>query len=256
VFTQNEPFFLPATLGIIARGLEGDIAFMVVASPMSSTSGRMGILWRYAGFLGLRGALITAGRILASRLGPLTGRRPRGRDHWSVAEVGGMYGIPCYRVADVNGAEIERILGRHPADLLVSVSCPQIIRSGTRKRFGAGAVNVHSGPLPRYRGLMPGFWVLHQGEKTTAVTVHDLTAGIDAGGILLQREIGIEPGETWDRLLRRTKKAAGHAVVDAVSLLRDGEVSRRPNDDERSTYFGFPTRRDVRAFRRAGGRLF
>ena len=43
---------------------------------------------------------------------------------------------------------------------------------------------------------MPAFWVLRNGETTTAVTVHELAAKLDDGDILAQREVPIGPDGT------------------------------------------------------------
>ena len=42
----------------------------------------------------------------------------------------------------------------------------------------------------------------------------------------------------------------------AVEKLRAGKVDLIPNPDAEKTYFSFPTRADVRAFRAAGKRLY
>ena len=156
----------------------------------------------------------------------------------------------------VNSQEMHDILDRHPSDLLVSVSCPQIIRPKLLRRFSHGGINVHSAPLPRYRGLLPSFWVLLNGERETAVTVHDLAEKLDNGDILHQKPIVIEEGETWNSLLGKTKVAAGEALVEVIGQVDEGTATRRPNRDEDSTYFSFPTWKDAKVFRSRGLRMF
>ena len=55
-----------------------------------------------------------------------------------------------------------------------------------------GAFNVHSSLLPKYKGLMPTFWVLKNEEKETGVTLYKLTQGIDNGPIISKREFEIK----------------------------------------------------------------
>ena len=103
---------------------------------------------------------------------------------------------------------------------------------------------------------MPAFWVLRNGETTTAVTVHELAAKLDDGDILAQREVPIEPDETRDSLVRRTKEAGAGLLIETIRQVADGTVVRLPNPQAEATYFSFPTAQDRRAFLAAGHRFF
>tara|TARA_B100000242_G_scaffold155857_1_gene111408 strand:- start:168 stop:806 length:639 start_codon:yes stop_codon:yes gene_type:complete len=47
-------------------------------------------------------------------------------------------------------------------------------------------VNLHNGPLPRYRGVNPINWALKNKETKHGVTLHTIESGIDTGKILDQ----------------------------------------------------------------------
>ena len=51
-----------------------------------------------------------------------------------------------------------------------------------------GCINLHTALLPKYRGLMPTFWVLKNNEKYTGVSVFFVDKGIDSGPIIVQRK--------------------------------------------------------------------
>lgn len=110
--------------------------------------------------------------------------------------------------------------------------------------------------MPRYRGLMPAFWALRFDEKTTAVTVHDLSDKLDNGDILNQREIAISPEETWDSLVRKSKAMGVDILVETIKQIKNNSVTRRKNPDEQATYFSFPISQDRKAFLAAGKRFF
>jgi len=42
-------------------------------------------------------------------------------------------------------------------------------------------LNLHNGPLPRYRGVSPINWALKNEEDHHGVTIHEITPGIDDG---------------------------------------------------------------------------
>lgn len=54
-------------------------------------------------------------------------------------------------------------------------------------------LNLHNSPLPRYRGLDPINWALHNLETTHGVTMHEMTPCIDAGPIVSQIQYSIYP---------------------------------------------------------------
>jgi methionyl-tRNA formyltransferase len=54
-------------------------------------------------------------------------------------------------------------------------------------------LNLHNGPLPRYRGVSPINWALKNGEPEHGVTIHEITPGIDDGPIVAQIKYSIYP---------------------------------------------------------------
>jgi methionyl-tRNA formyltransferase len=252
IFTQDERLFLPIPIARVAERFRDRITCLVTAPPLSTHGGGLQAVGKHLGVFGLRGSAAMATRLAATRAGlRLPGRRDR-----SVAEVGRRLGLPTFEVERVNSRAMARILDAHPADLLISVSCPQVVRARILGRFPLGGINVHSAPLPHYRGLLPSFWVLYHREPQTAVTVHDLGAGIDDGAILIQRPVPVAPDETWSSLVLKTKTAAGDALIEAIERIEDGTVERRPNDLEAGSYFSFPTWREGLRFRMQGGRMW
>lgn len=170
--------------------------------------------------------------------------------------VSNAFTIPFRQIHKVRGSEFRKILDIYKPDLLVSISCPQIIEKEVRVRFSAGCINVHGAPLPRYRGLMPAFWALRNGETITAVTVHDLGDKLDNGDILVQRKVEISSEDTWDSLVRKTKAVGAEALIEAIDKIKAGTIERCPNPDSAATYFSFPAAEDRKAFLKLGRRFF
>lgn len=56
-------------------------------------------------------------------------------------------------------------------------------------------LNIHFSLLPKYRGAIPVEAAIREGEKKTGITVQKMAKGMDAGAILLQREVEID--EDW-----------------------------------------------------------
>ncbi|MDY6950034.1 MAG: formyltransferase family protein [Thermodesulfobacteriota bacterium] len=256
ILTQNENYYLPQAIGKVCKELGEDVVCVVSAPAMSTHGGVVAGGLRHVRLFGLRGTAIMGYRMLMAKLrAHFCGSRIAER-FYSLKHVASALGKPFHDIKKVNSPELHAIIDQYAPDLLVSMSCPQIIGKKVRERFPAGCINVHGAPLPRYRGLMPAFWALCNGETMTATTVHDLGAKLDDGAILLQRQVPISLEDTWSSLVHKTKEAGADALIQAVRQVRDGTVVRRPNPEEEATYFSFPTAKDRRRFVAAGRRFF
>jgi len=146
-------------------------------------------------------------------------------------------------------------LRRQNLDVIISVAAPTIFKQELIDIPRLGCLNIHHAPLPRYRGMMPNFWQLYHGEKTVGITIHRINSKIDEGEILLQRQVLINPSESLDALIKRTKRLGAHYMVEAIKMIRNGKVRYKKNRPEEGSYFPFPKREDVLRFRGMGHRL-
>ena len=94
------------------------------------------------------------------------------------------YEVPIIETGSVNEANYVSTLRALKLDLIVSVAAPQIFKKELLSSARLGCINIHSGRLPCYRGMMPIFWQLLAGEKTATVTIHEMVEKLDAGGII------------------------------------------------------------------------
>jgi methionyl-tRNA formyltransferase len=256
IFTQEENVYLPDSFARVCAARPTEIVCIISAPPMSTHGGPVKGFLRHVRLFGLRGTLTLGLRVLRAKLLARLTRPGTSGPFYSIPSVAAAFGIPYHYVEKVKGAEFLALLDRYQPDLLISISCPQIIGKKVRERFSRGCINVHGAPLPRYRGLMPAFWALRNGEVRTAATVHDLADKLDNGEILVQREVEITPQDTWDHLVRKTKAAGVDALLEAIAGVEHGTIERKPNPDSESTYFSFPTAADRREFLAAGRRFF
>jgi methionyl-tRNA formyltransferase len=256
IVTQDERLYLPASFARVCAAYPGDVVAIVSAPALSTHGDPITGLWRHVRLFGVGGTAILTSRVALAWLRSKRGQPGREGPFYSIEQVARAFDVPYHEVDQLKGAGFSALLDRYAPELLVSISCPQIIGKAIRDRLPMGSINVHGAPLPRYRGLMPAFWVLRNGETSTAVTVHELAAKLDDGEILAQREVLILPDDTWDSLVTRTKEVGAELLVDTIARIADGSITRRPNPEAEATYFSFPTAADRRAFLGAGRRFF
>ncbi len=174
----------------------------------------------------------------------------------TLATKAGVPEVPCTSVNDPG--YIERVRAMKP-DVIVSVAAPEIFRRGILGSARLGCVNIHSGRLPVYRGMMPNFWQLLHEEPCATVTVHEMVEKLDAGGILGTIEVPIRPvgegGDALDRLIVDTKRQGARLMIEVLEKLRTGEAVATPIDMTEKKYFSFPKPADVKRLRRLGHRM-
>lgn len=254
--TQEDPFYVRLFFEEFLRAYprREEIAGVVVAPTMGKKS-LMKLVHQMYEFYGLRDFLVMGARYAFYKAANKLARvLPLGR-FFSIEQVCAHYGVSVYAVPNVNHEEfLARLRALNP-DLIVSVAAPQVFKAPLIALPRLGCINIHNSRLPKYRGMLPNFWQMYHGEKTVGTTIHRINAVVDDGEILLQSESPILAGESLDSLIQRTKRAGAKLMQQAIEALRDGTAGSVENAREEATYFTFPTRADVREFRRRGYRL-
>jgi methionyl-tRNA formyltransferase len=155
----------------------------------------------------------------------------------------------------VNSKKNLAILKSYSPDLLISIGGNQIFKLPLINLATKGCLNLHTALLPKYRGLMPSFWVLKNNEKYTGVSVFFVDEGIDSGPIIIQKKVEIG-NKSQEELIKHTKQIGMESIIEAIEKIKQNDVVLIPNDGEKSSYFSFPTRVDVKEFYKQGKRFF
>lgn len=188
---------------------------------------------------------------LTARIGGLCGRVGGG----TVAAVARKYGVPVHHADDVNGEPFRRLLRELGVEFIISISGTQLYREALRRQTPYGIVNCHGALLPKYRGLMPSFWTLANGEEEGGTSVHFVDAKLDNGPIVVQKRYRLHPRDTLEDVMSRGKDLGAEAIIEAVRLAESGRVELLPNDAAHASSFSMPTAADVARFKAAGHRF-
>jgi methionyl-tRNA formyltransferase len=108
-----------------------------------------------------------------------------------------------------------------PAAAALSVGFPLVLRPHLIEHYDGAIWNVHPGLLPYGRGMFPDFWALWEGTPAGA-TLHELTAGLQRGAIVEQREVAVLAADTGGCLRERVEGAARELVLRWLPRLADG----------------------------------
>ena len=164
-------------------------------------------------------------------------------------------GIGCFASRDINSPEtLDQIRSVSP-DLLVSLYTMHIYKGEILSIATHGAITSHPSILPHYRGLEVFFWAMANGEATTGVSVFTVEKKVDAGRVICDEVLPLDPRQTMADVYRMITESAGRLLVTAIRALDQQTASYRIPVGEGS-YFPMPTRAAVRQFLKRGKRFF
>ncbi len=189
----------------------------------------------------------TPARVVAAITRP---DQPRGRGlklHPSeVGEVAAEYGLPVLKATKIRTTEFLDQLKSYQPDLLVVAAYGRILPAAVLEAPALMPINVHASLLPRHRGAAPIQGALLAGDKITGVTIMRMVEQMDAGPILLQREIPIAPDETQATLTERLAELGAQALLEALDALARGTLHETPQDETQATYTAMVKKEDAR----------
>lgn len=107
-----------------------------------------------------------------------------------------------------------------------------------------GVLNVHTSLLPKYRGASPIQSALMNGETKTGVTIMKMDKGLDTGDILMQKEVAIDPNDTYPELDAKLADVAANILIGTIAGYVDGSIIPKPQDDSLATHCGLLSRED------------
>src|SRR4051812_43965695 len=147
-------------------------------------------------------------------------------------------GIPIFTPEKVNTPEwIERITALQP-DLILSVYYRNMISERILALPRLGAFNMHGSLLPKYRGRAPINWGVLHGERRIGMTLHRMVKRADAGAIVDQESIDLEPRDTAEQAFRKVMPCARRVLARQIDALLAGTARETPQDESQATYFG------------------
>jgi methionyl-tRNA formyltransferase len=156
------------------------------------------------------------------------------------------------KLNDINVKESVNLLNGFNPDFIISMNASQKFGNEVLTIPSVACLNVHSGELPRYRGMLTVFWMLYEGCDYTSPTVHVMNEELDAGPILGSVRCSIKPEDTLYSATVKTKKAAARLLADILVSYSTGKIEYKPNDDSQAERFPLPKREDVEKLKGIG----
>lgn len=156
---------------------------------------------------------------------------------------------PVSILNNINTAEgIEKLKQTDP-DLIISIRYGIILKDAIIGIPRFGVINLHSGLLPTYRGVMATFWAMLNGDKSIGCTLHYIdNSQIDTGRTIAVTALTVNQKRSYlwhvltlyeqgvEEIAKTVKKIAAQALIDSSAQKSGGH------------YYTFPTSQDLQNF--------
>jgi phosphoribosylglycinamide formyltransferase-1 len=161
-----------------------------------------------------------AGRLGAARVVQIFSDKPDA----GILALGPRFGVPAAFVdpapfkTKLEGEGEDRFIAAiqaAQADLVVLAGFMRVLKPKFLGAFAGRIINLHPSLLPAFPGLDGIGQAFRAGVKETGCTVHHVTVEVDAGQVIEQARVTVEPGDTLETLTAKVH-AAEHRLLPAV----------------------------------------
>jgi methionyl-tRNA formyltransferase len=142
-------------------------------------------------------------------------------------------------------------------DLVLSIRFGLILKPGLIALPKHGVLNLHSGRLPKYRGVMATFRAMQDQQLKIASSLHFIdNASIDSGPIvqISERQVNYQRSYLYNTLA--LYKRGIEDLLSAVKKIDQGETLHSQTANTTGNYYSFPSAEELRLFESHGHTLF
>lgn len=155
-----------------------------------------------------------------------------------------------------NSVDGLRTLRESRPDLIVSIRYLRILRADAIAIPRLGVINLHSGPLPEYRGVQATFRGMLNGASHIGCTLHRIVdPGIDTGPIIRVAHLPTPSDLSLFDAVQSVYPPGAAMIAEAIDALSRGETLPATTPGSAGTYYSWPTEEDLGRFLARGLRL-
>ncbi len=160
---------------------------------------------------------------------------------------------PTASLNEPNGPEGLGALTATEPDLVISIRYGCILGTDALSIPNKGVLNLHSGELPAYRGVMATFRAMLAGDTRLCSTLHWIDdATIDTGRIISVQHHSRDPRQCYLANTIELYPAGCAALLEVVDMIEAGLEPDARAPEQSGSYYSFPDQRSIEAFTQAG----
>ncbi len=162
--------------------------------------------------------------------------RPKGRGHKTVPtpvkQCALDNNIEVFQPETLKNESLLPLLKEKNPDIIIVIAYGRILPEYILNFPKYGCINIHASLLPKYRGSAPIQWSIINGDKKSGVTSMYMVKELDAGDILIKKEIPIEDDDTAGTLFDKLAVLGADVLCETLKLLPEGKITPEKQGDD------------------------
>lgn len=168
------------------------------------------------------------------------------------------YGVTFEVMNTPNEPESLARLRALDVDVVVSIRYGKIFKRSFLDTPRLGVLNLHSGILPDFRGVMASFHALAANASEIGCTLHYIDdPAIDSGPVVAEWRRPVNASQSYFGHVLSLYEPGARLVLESLAQLANGDtLETTPQSAGEGAYYSFPIDEDMARFESNGFRLF
>lgn len=164
---------------------------------------------------------------------------------------------PASILNHINSVESVNKIKHTAPDLIISIRYGVILKDDVIALPKFGIINLHSGLLPQYRGVMASFWALLNNEPCIGCTLHFIDdSSIDTGRIVATTRLEVNHKCSYLWHVLNLYVDGVQKIAETVELIRQQQPIDYYPQGNSGKYYSFPSEQDLLDFEAKGLSLY
>ncbi|MFT5676971.1 MAG: methionyl-tRNA formyltransferase [Paraglaciecola sp.] len=166
-------------------------------------------------------------------------------------------GMSIDEIDSINCEKGNATLKATQPELIISIRFGLILKEAVLNIPPLGVINLHSGALPIYRGVMACFRAMQNGDSTISTTLHYIRdASIDTGDIISINNVTANYQKSYLWNLLNQYKGGVASIVSALDEIETHKFAKTKAQQGPGNYYSFPSEQELEIFNQKGNTLF
>ena len=145
-------------------------------------------------------------------------------------------GITVFTPTSLKPAEEVEALRQLKPDAIVVAAYGLILRPEVLAIPQYGCINIHPSDLPRWRGAAPIQRTILAGDKTSAMCIMKMDAGLDTGEVILRHKFDLDENSTAQMLHDHMAELGATMLISALAEIEAGTAKYQVQTQEGILY--------------------
>lgn len=166
-------------------------------------------------------------------------------------------GVDVTDIHSINCQGGMKTINEFAPDLIVSIRFGLILQPAVIAIPKFGVINLHSGELPKYRGVMATFRAMEQNDPECGTTLHYINdSAIDSGEIITISKQMLDYQRSYLHNTLSLYEAGIKDVMNAINEIENTGKCLSYPVNSKGSYFSFPCEQELEDFKQKGHKLY